>query len=146
MPRAIEQVVTNYIHAGKQLSEETSSMLLTAGRIGTFEGKGSLDFGGSEYSAAPISWLQPVKGSAEDKHGWWRLQPGSYLLELNESLQLHSGETAVLQVWEEVVRAGASHPTQLIRSSRETPATVLQVAAPGIDIKENARISRVYLL
>lgn len=146
MARAIEKVITNYIHEGKQLDEGTGSMILTAGRIGTLVGRGSLDFGGSEYAPAPTAWQEPVKANPDDKYGWWHLEPGSYLLEFNESVKLEAGERVIFQIWEEAARTGIAHPTEVIVGSREPLATVMQVAAPGVDIKENARLSRVVLL
>ncbi|MFP4303151.1 MAG: hypothetical protein ACLFPW_00330 [Spirochaetaceae bacterium] len=146
MPRAINAIVTNYIHEGKQLDEKSGSMILTVGRIGTLVGRGSLDFGGGEFAPSPTAWQEPVKASPDDKYGWWHLEPGSYLLEFNESILLEDGERAVLQIWEQVARTGVAHPTELIVASREPLATVMQVGTPGVDIKENARISRVLLL
>lgn len=146
MARRIDQVVINYIHDGKQMDQETDSMILTVGRIGTLVGRGSLDFGGSEFAPSPTAWLEPVKKSGDEKYGWWHLEPGSYLLEFNESILLEAGEKAVLQIWEEAARGGVAHPTELILTSREPLATVMTVPAPGIEIKENARISRVLLL
>jgi hypothetical protein len=143
MPRTIEKIVTNYIHEGKQLDEESGSMILTAGRIGTLVGRGSLDFGGSEYAPAPTAWQEPVKASPDDTYGWWHLEPGSYLLEFNESIKLEKGEQVLLQIWEEAARTGIAHPTELIVRAREPLATVMQVPTPGVDIKENARLSRV---
>ena len=146
MARTIDQVVSNYIHDGKQIDENTGSMILTVGRIGTLVGRGSLDFGGSEFAPSPTAWQEPVKKSGDDKYGWWHLEPGSYLLEFNESLLLSKGEKAMLQIWEEAARTGVAHPTELILRSREPLATVMSVPTPGVDIKENARISRVLLL
>ena len=146
MARTIDQVVSNYIHDGKQIDENTGSMILTVGRIGTLVGRGSLDFGGSEFAPSPTAWQEPVKKSGDDKYGWWHLEPGSYLLEFNESLLLSKGEKAMLQIWEEAARTGVAHPTELILTSREPLATVMSVPTPGVDIKENARISRVLLL
>lgn len=146
MARTIDQVIENYIHDGKQIDENTGTMILTVGRIGTLVGRGSLDFGGSEYTPTPTAWQEPVKKNADDKYGWWNLEPGSYLLEFNESVVLQEGEKAVLQIWEEAARTGVAHPTEVILTSREPLATVMTVPNPGVDIKENARISRVVLL
>jgi hypothetical protein len=146
VPRSIDAVIRNYIHERKQLDEKSGSMILTAGRIGTLVGRGSLDFGGSEFAPSPTAWQEPVKASPDDKYGWWHLEPGSYLLEFNESIVLEERERVLLQIWEEAARTGLAHPTELIVASREPLATVMQVPTPGVDIKENARISRVLLL
>lgn len=146
MARKIQELVQNYIHEGKQLDEEESSMLLTVGRVGTLVGRGSLDFGGSEYVPAPTAWQEPVKESPDDSYGWWHLEPGSYMIEFNESLRVEAEERLFFQIWEEAARTGLSHPGELITASREPLATTVQVPSAGVDIKENARISRVTLL
>lgn len=146
MARTIDQIIQNYIHDGKQIDEATGSMVLTVGRIGTLVGRGSLDFGGSEYAPTPTAWQEPVKKNPDDKYGWWHLEPGSYLLEFNESVLLQKGEKAVLQIWEEAARTGVVHPTELLLTSREPLSTVMSVPKPGVDIKENARISRILIL
>ena len=145
MARKIQEIVGDYIHEGKQVVREGRSMVLTVGRLGTIVGRGSLDFGGSEYAPAPVAWQKPVKKSADDKYGWWHLEAGSYLLELNESLLPEEGEELLIQIWDQAARTGVYHPTELVAEPRQPLTTVLQVPNGGVDIKENARITRVTL-
>jgi len=62
-------MVKNYIHEGKQFPENIPVALVTVGRIGVIAGRGSLDFGGSEYSEAQVDWLEPQKKQVDDKYG-----------------------------------------------------------------------------
>ena len=139
-------MVKNYIHEGKQFSEDIPTAYLTVHQIGVLAGRGSLDFGGSEYSTAQIDWLVPQKQQEADKYGWWHLPPGSYMVEFNESLELSPGMRAYLQIWEKAARNGIQHPFMLIDTSQSPIQVLVTVGPEGIDIKENARLSQLGLL
>ncbi|MFW6293088.1 MAG: hypothetical protein ACOC7V_12310 [Spirochaetota bacterium] len=55
----LQQVVHGIIHEGKQIPETDDVVVLTAKRIGRLTHNGTLDFGGSEYTEAPIEWTGP---------------------------------------------------------------------------------------
>lgn len=139
-------MVKNYIHEGKQFFEDIPAAYLTVHQIGVLAGRGSLDFGGSEYSTAQIDWLVPQKQQEEDKYGWWHLPPGSYIVEYNETLELSPGKRAYLQIWEKAARNGIQHPFMVIDSSQSPLQVLVTVGPEGIDIKENARLSQLGLL
>lgn len=139
-------MVKNYIHEGKQFPEDIPVALVTVHRIGVIAGRGSLDFGGSEYTTAQIDWLKPQKQAEEDKYGWWHLPPGSYMVEFNETLELISGRRAYLQIWDKAGRNGISHPFLALEQSKSPLQVVATVGPEGIDIKENARLSQLGLL
>ncbi|MCF7949719.1 MAG: hypothetical protein K9M94_14110 [Spirochaetia bacterium] len=139
-------MVKNYIHEGKQFSEENPIAYLTVHQIAVLAGRGSLDFGGSEYSKAQLDWLVPQKQQEEDKYGWWHLPPGSYMVEFNEELELSVGMRAYLQIWEKAARNGIQHPFMVIDSSQSPLQVLVTVGPEGIDIKENARLSQLGLL
>ncbi|MDZ7792798.1 MAG: hypothetical protein U5P10_03640 [Spirochaetia bacterium] len=139
-------MLKNYIHEGKQFSEDIPAAYLTVHQIGVLAGRGSLDFGGSEYSTAQIDWLVPQKQQEEDKYGWWHLPPGSYLVEFNETLELSPGMRAYLQIWKKAARNGIQHPFMLIDTSHSPLQVLVTVGPEGIDIKENARLSQLGLL
>jgi hypothetical protein len=144
----ISQVVRDYIHEGKQFGSDKKSAILTVGRIGRVAAAGALDFGGSEYAEAEVSWIEPQKQSADDKYGWWKLSPGEYRVELNESLYPPQGSQALLlfHPWTEAVAAGVHHPSEVISTERSPLLTHISVGPQGLSIKENARISQVTLL
>lgn len=139
-------MLKNYIHEGKQFSEELPIAFLTVNRIGVLAGRGSLDFGGSEYSEAQVDWLEPQKQQEDDKYGWWHLAPGSYLVEFNESIELPTGTRAYLEIWEKAGRNGIQHPFMVLEESHSPLLTVVRVGPEGIDIKENARLSQIGVL
>jgi hypothetical protein len=145
---AISEIVTNYIHEGKQFSEDGTSAVLTAGRIGRVTTGGALDFGGSEYAQARVSWLEPQKQSPDDKYGWWKLSQGEYRLELNESVSLpgDGSKRVLFHPWSEAAKAGLSHPSEVISASRSPIVTHLTVGPQGLSIKENARVSQVTVI
>src|SRR6056297_3424617 len=135
-------MVKNYIHEGKQFSEDIPVAYLTVHQIGVLAGRGSLDFGGSEYSTAQIDWIVPQKQQEADKYGWWHLLPGSYMVEFIESLELSPGMRAYLQIWEKAARNCIQHLIMLIDTSQSPIQVLVTVAPEGIDIKENARLSQ----
>jgi len=147
MPHEIlKHAIRNYIHEGKQFLEGTETALLTVNRIGTLTSRGSLDFGGSEYSAGEIEWMEAQKQSPDDKYGWWRLEPGSYVVEFNESLQATKRQRFYLQPWEHVTANGTSHPFFILIPPRDTLRVYISVGPAGLDIKENARFSEIGVL
>ncbi|SRR6056297_151979 len=139
-------MVKNYIHEGKQFPENIPVALVTVGRIGVIAGRGSLDFGGSEYSEAQVDWLEPQKKQVDDKYGWWHLPPGSYLVEFNESIELPTGSRVYLQIWDKAGRNGINHPFMVLEETLSPIQTVVSVGPEGIDIKENARLSQIGVL
>jgi hypothetical protein len=144
----VAQIVQNYIHEGKQFSDDRKHAILTVNRIGRLSGGGALDFGGSEYAEAEISWLEPQKQSPEDKYGWWKLTQGHYRIEFNETISLpEDGSTVILfHPWPEAVKAGLNHPSVLVTAPRSPLVTHIGIGPQGISIKENARVSQVTIL
>jgi hypothetical protein len=120
--------------------------MLTVKRIGTLTGRGALDFGGSEYEAPSVEWIEPEKKSPEDEYGWWTLSEGSYQCELNESVRPDAGRSIAIQTWSDAARAGISHPTVLFTDATDNPRLTVIVGRGGIAIKENARISQAVQL
>lgn len=136
MEMKLTDIIADYIHEGKQFSESRNAFYLTVKRIGKLYSGGSLDFGGSEYSEAVIEWMEPEKKAEDDKYGWWQLNEGSYWVEYNERIDLP----------EKALKAGICHPTGIINEPREVLATMVNVGGYTVGIKENARISEVYVL
>lgn len=141
----LTDIVTNFIHEDTQFPEERDAAYLTVDRVGKPARKGTLDFGGSEYTEADIEWIEPKKKSNDDKYGWWDLEQGLYHIEFNEGLE-PDGETVILQTWKNALRNGIAHSSEVIEESREKLFAELHVGAGGVGIKENARISEVRIL
>ena len=146
----IQDLVTGYISEKKQFPDGDETALLTVAGVGTFSDRGSLDFGGSEYTEATIKWLQPQKKADDDTYGWWHLSEGMYVVELNEHVVPAAGRSLMLQIWEAAQKAGIVHPSIFIHpqeegSQNEPLRVTVSVGSTGVDIKENARLSKLVL-
>ncbi len=148
----IEDLITGYISGKKQFIGDSAALLTVAG-IGTFSYRGSLDFGGSEYAEAQIKWLTPQKKADDDTYGWWHLSEGMYIAELNERIAPETERLFLMQIWEPAQRAGIVHPSFVLhpedhsgRDKEQKPLRVtVSVGSTGVDIKENARLSKLVL-
>lgn len=114
---------------------------LTVGSIYEIENKGEIDFGGDERKDAEISKIEPELRDPNDDYGWWELEPKTYFLEYNENLKKE--RLSILQPLNRLTRNSATHPTMLITDLKLVP---LFVGGEGIAIKENSRISRIFIL
>lgn len=118
---------------------------LTAGEVFRVTGPGALDFGGSELERAGRAEVPPELRSEEDDYGWWELEPGSYIVRYNETLDLEAGELARVLPLERLLLAGASHAAFLVDGPRDPLETLLTVGGAGCNLKENCRVSRLLL-
>ncbi len=141
----ILEFISNIIYEKKQV--EDYGVYLTIGKVFRFTGKADIDFGDSEYKKSEIQKIEPVKRKAEDKYGWWELTGGEYLIEFNEELQevLPDAKLVILQPSERITLNGAFHATKVIEKKGKIRLT-LYVGKNGINIKENARISKLIVL
>ncbi len=131
------------LHEETQVEE--TSVSLTAASLARPTSRGELDFGGSEFQLSDREEIAPLERDADDDYGWWALEAGTYLLELNETIQLEGPQQALLQPHDHLLWNGAFHPTVLL-SADETNMRLtlpLTVPDPGVEIKENARVSSV---
>ena len=119
---------------------------LTVGKVFEISSGGAVDFGGSEERVAERRELQAKKKSSDDDYGWWNLPQGSYVVEFNERPVLRENHIGFIQPHERLVRAGATHPSFYFRMARERLETVIVVGTGGINIKENARITKCLIL
>ena len=100
---------------------------------------GRVDFGGGELDPAVTEAQDRTKRDPDDEYGWWSLDPGTYLVEYNESIPGDDLRFTV-QTRDALLERGAFHPTLRVT---ELPRVPLSVGSAGIRIKENARISTV---
>ena len=119
------------------------SVHLTVRNIYALDPVGQVDFGGSEYAPAGKAAIGTMRRNAEDSYEWWDLGRGRYQVEFNESLALADDELGSLEPEDRLLRAGGSHVTVSLRGRIETLEVPLVVETIRIQIKKNARISRL---
>lgn len=119
------------------------SVYLTVKNVFDIEPNGRVDFGGKEYATAGRVALATRKRTPEDRYRWWGLGRGSYFVEFNETLELAEDEIAVLEPDERLLRAGATHATIWLRGKIEPMEMMIEVGALNLELKDNARTSRI---
>ena len=135
----IESTISNLISKDKQFHGKT--LYLTLKHVYKIIGKGSVDFGGSEYHEAEKEIINPVKRIPEDKFGWWDLEPGSYHIEFNERFENEMDRLFIISPSRRILLNGTFHPTIVMIDHKYAAKALLIVGCNGISIKENARIS-----
>lgn len=133
-PRVLE-VVEDLLHEDTQVVGTTVHLSLDEVREVVEPGR--VDFGGGELQEAATEPVPTAKRNPDDDYGWWTLDPGTYLVDLNESLR-GSGEPVSLEPRPALVERGAFHPTMTVRA---LPPLPLQVGGAGLKLKENARVT-----
>lgn len=127
------------VHADTQVSEQ--GIDLTVSQIYRVEEKGEIDFGGSERKDAEITEIEPELRNSDDDYGWWELTPGTYLMEYNE--EISTDELTCIQPLSRLTRNSTTHSTLIVSELGLIP---LQVGGQGISIKENSRVSRLFII
>lgn len=112
---------------------------LTVAEIREITGPGRVDFGGGELEAAATGPREREKRDPDDEYEWWSLDPGTYLVEYNESIA-GADLRFTVRTRTALLERGAFHPTLQVTSLPRVP---LSVGGAGIRIKENARVSTV---
>ena len=132
--RPLADRVRGLVHEETQVGDR--GIDLTAEAVYTVEEPGRVDFGGDELEDATLTPCETHRRYPDDDYEWWHLEAGQYLLEYNERL---TGDGLVrLQTRTELREMGAFHPTLRLERLGTVP---LSVAAGGVRIKENARVS-----
>jgi len=139
--KELVKFVENLIYEKKQV--KSYEIDLTLRDIYEIEDKGSLDFGGSEYRASEKNRIEPVKKS-EEKYGWWYLKPKTYLITLNETVK--PGFIYFISPHPRLLKAGATHPTLMTMDWKSDYVLPLDVSEMGLNLKENARVSKLFAL
>lgn len=127
------------IHEETQLSDR--GVDLTANGVDRITSPTDLDFGGGEEDLGKVEKLTPGKRSDEDKYGWWNLEGGIYIIEFNEDVNVTEG-LGVLVPLNRLTDGGSYHPPKLFTGELGSKM-VLHVHSRGLNLKENARISRL---
>ena len=111
---------------------------LTVSRIFAIDEPAHLDFGGSELQLPATSPLPPEKRHPDDSFGWWSLEAGTYLVEYNERL---IDPPAFIQPRDVLIAGGGIHASGWVESLDR----IGLVVEAGLEVKENARISTLFL-
>lgn len=118
---------------------------LTVSTVSKIQSKGAIDFGGSEEKEANITQLEPIKINPEDKYGWWKLDQGSYRIEVNENINLKDNIIAIVGSLPRTIKAGGTVIPNII-TSQDNKITLHLLTTKGINIKENARIAKLIII
>jgi len=141
--RLVAERVGNIINPKYQV--HGYSVHLTVRNVYSVDPVGEVDFGGGEYVPAGKFVVEGRRRRSEDRYPWWDLGRGSYFIEFNETLELAEDEIALLEPEERLVRAGATHAPMFLRGHVAPIETLLQVEALQLQVKQNARISRLWI-
>ena len=133
-PSELTTFVEGLLHEETQVTER--GLDLTAAEIYEVAEPGRIDFGGGELEDARLEPHGKEWRDEDDDYRWWHLDGGQYLLEYNESFA--TDRRLTVQTCAELRERGAFHPTLEVQELGRVP---LSVAAGGIRIKENARVS-----
>jgi deoxycytidine triphosphate deaminase len=133
--------VRNMTYATKQIHDDC--VHLTGAQFHRLQSQGKVDFGGSEYKEAESEPVPLRKLAADDQLGWWTLGPGTYLLDYNETLRLPPNCFALLTSLERILLNGCFHPVVVAPGGGEIIRVTFSVGSKGIEIKQNARISKL---
>jgi len=140
----IAKFVAGLIHPKTQIQEHAVDLTLKS--VFKLTGRGSLDFGGSEYCPCRGDKIDSRKRQPDDPYGWWDLEGGDYLLEYNETISIPEKTVGILEAHHRLIVAGALHNVHLLIPPDTLPASLLHVGERGVDIKENARVSQLIVL
>lgn len=137
MGRNFAEYLDGVVHEPTQA--EGRGFDLTVTEIFEITGPGRIDFGGGELAAAETVPHERQYRDPDDEYAWWHLDPGTYLVEYNEST-VGDDTVLTLQSRIELLTRGAVHPTLHLTSFPRIPLTV---GGSGLRLKENGRISTI---
>lgn len=134
-----KKCVEGIIHEETQVSDR--GVDLTVNCVSRSTSPTNLDFGGGEEDLGEIEKLSPEKKSEDDKYGWWNLEGGIYIIDFNEEINVTEGLGMVAPL--ERLTEGGSFHTGIVFTGKLKKRPVLYVNPSGLNLKENARISRL---
>ena len=137
----IKHYVDGIIHEETQLAE--TGIDLTVNRITTPASPADLDFGGGEENQGDLEVIEPANRSSGDDYGWWNLEAGIYIISFNEDIDV-ADSLGVIGPLERLTSGGSVH-SPLVFTGHLERKPVVYVPEPGLNIKENARISRLMI-
>ncbi len=140
--REVQNFLSDLIYAKKQVHKNCID--LTVKKIYKLKGGAKLDFGDSEYKEAPRDILKPELKEKDDDYGWWELEQGYYILKYNERLTIAPGQKAIITPHQRLIDSAAGQAARIYDKSGEITNNLI-VMSEKISIKENARISRLFI-
>lgn len=129
----------------EKIQVRSNSVDFTVCEVLKLKTEGSLDFGGGEFEASNVDKVEPVKREEDDDYGWWTLSGGTYLVRYNESISQLEG-CGLLSPHPNLMLSGCTHPTLLLKEWKKDYVVPLEVQKEGVRIKQNARISKLFVL
>jgi len=135
----LKKYVDGIVHEETQLAE--TGMDLTVNNVKKPTSATELDFGGGEEKPGNLEIIEPKKRSTEDKYGWWKLDGGIYIIDFNEDVSVSEGLGFIVPL-ARLTSGGSFHPTLLVDGNMDS-SPILHVSSSGLNIKENARLSRL---
>jgi hypothetical protein len=133
----LSDVVDGLLHPETQVHEH--GIDLTVGAIHEVAAPGRVDFGGDELDEADLQPCELTRRNPDDEFQWWHLEDGQYVVQYNEFFV--GDDPMHLQPRNKLLARGASHTA--LRVDDHLPLVPLSVGGAGIQIKENARVSRL---
>ncbi len=144
-PEEVIEYLKNLTYKDTQLGPD--GVDLTVDKINKITSLGDIDFGGGEYEESDVEKVESAKRSPDDQYGWWELPAGEYLIKYNEEMDLPESEVGILQPKSWLIRNGCHHPTITFTGKTQAEITnVLFVGSAGVNIKENARLSKLMVI
>lgn len=137
--KKVKKYVDGIIHEETQLAEK--GVDLTVDSVSRPETPTDLDFGGGEEQIGESVEITPKKRNEDDEYGWWNLEKGLYIIEFNEEIEVAEAAGTVVPL-ARLTKSGSFHGS-LKFSGRLESNPVLSVSSAGLNLKENARISRL---
>ncbi|MFP4202138.1 MAG: dCTP deaminase [Candidatus Acetothermia bacterium] len=134
-----KEYVDGIIHEETQVSDR--GVDLTVDEVVTAESPTDLDFGGGEEKIGKTKELSPVKRNEGDDYGWWNLEGGLYIIGFNEEIEVSDG-TGIIVPLPRLTGGGSFHAPVVFTGKLEN-GIILQANPAGLNLKENARISRL---
>ncbi len=135
----VKERVDGIIHEDTQFADK--GIDLTVNKISRVSTPAELDFGGSEEKLGEVEEIAAEKRSAEDDYGWWKLERGVYIIEFNEEVSVED-EIGLIVPLDRLTAGGCFHSPLVIHGGL-SGQPVLFVSSPGLNLKENARVSRL---
>ena len=140
------KLIEDYIDLATQLTP--NGIDLTCGGIFKFGSSGALDLSNKERKLPVGKEILPKKKNSKDRFGWWKLDPGTYKIKTNETVNLPNDLIALAFSRTSLLRMGAFTQHGVWDAGFHGKGEfVLVVGNPdGISIKENARIAQLVFM
>ncbi|MCF7890504.1 dCTP deaminase [Candidatus Bipolaricaulota bacterium] len=137
--KELEGYVDGIIHEETQLAN--IGIDLTVDGVKKPSSPTDLDFGGSEEKSGDLEVVEPEKRSPGDDYGWWNLEGGIYIIDFNEEVSVSKGLGIVVPL--DRMTSGGSYHHPIVFQGDLDKKPVLHVNSSGLNLKENARLSRL---